>query len=96
MNPVALFEAKNHLTDLVRQAEQGPPVEITRHGKPVAMLMGVEQYRQAIAREQSFGSALARFRTDWAARLQALAATDPVADPFAELRDQTTGREPGL
>ncbi|HAP42587.1 MAG: hypothetical protein A2087_11270 [Spirochaetes bacterium GWD1_61_31] len=92
MTVVALFEAKNRLTDLVRQTEHGPPIEITRHGQPVAMLMGIEQYRQVEARTRGFASALELFRADCAASLQAQDATDP----FADLRDQTSGREPRL
>ncbi len=34
-------EAKAHLSDLIRQIEQGEYVVITRHGKPVAHLTPV-------------------------------------------------------
>jgi len=95
MTAVALFEAKNRLTDLVRQTEHGPPVEITRHGKPVSVLMGIEHYRQVAARNRGFFSALEVFRTDCVASLQAADAAGP-ADAFADLRDRTGGREPIL
>lgn len=35
---VSVAEAKNHLPRLLRAAEAGQPVVITRHGKPVARL----------------------------------------------------------
>jgi len=35
---VSIAEAKNRLTELIRAAETGETVVITRHGKPVAQL----------------------------------------------------------
>jgi prevent-host-death family protein len=40
-NTVGLFEAKTHLSELVARAEAGEEVIITRHNKPVAMLVPV-------------------------------------------------------
>jgi len=40
---VTMVEAKTHLADWVRAAEGGKPVVITRHGKPVAALVAVEE-----------------------------------------------------
>ena len=34
----SIAEARNHLPELVRQAESGKPVELTRRGEPVAEL----------------------------------------------------------
>jgi prevent-host-death family protein len=38
-----MFEAKTHLSSLVDEVERGGEVIITRHGKPVAKLVRVEQ-----------------------------------------------------
>jgi hypothetical protein len=38
MTTVSAFEAKTHLPRLLRAAERGETVIITRHGKPVAQL----------------------------------------------------------
>ncbi len=35
--------AKSQLADCLRKAENGEPVVITRHGKPVAALVGVDR-----------------------------------------------------
>jgi prevent-host-death family protein len=35
-------EAKAHLADCLRSVERGEPIVITRYGKPVAALIGVE------------------------------------------------------
>ncbi len=42
MATVSAYEAKTHLPRLLRAAERGETVIITRHGKPVAQLGPVE------------------------------------------------------
>ena len=39
MHEVGAFEAKTHLAELLRRVENGERITITRHGKPVAMLV---------------------------------------------------------
>lgn len=39
MHTVGVFEAKNQLTALLNEVEQGNEVLITRHGRPVARLV---------------------------------------------------------
>lgn len=41
---VPLHEAKARLTALVKKAESGDDVVLTRHGRPVAVVMSVEQH----------------------------------------------------
>jgi prevent-host-death family protein len=58
MRRIGIFEAKTNLSRLVEEVEKGREVVITRHGKPVARLVGagaqrhtpeaVEQRRRAI------------------------------------------------
>jgi prevent-host-death family protein len=45
MTTVTAYEAKTHLPRLLRAAERGETVIITRHGKPVAQLGPVEDRR---------------------------------------------------
>jgi prevent-host-death family protein len=45
MATVNAYEAKTHLPRLIRAAERGETVIITRHGKPVAQLGPVEDKR---------------------------------------------------
>jgi prevent-host-death family protein len=61
---VPISEAKAHLTDLVRRAEAGDDIVLTRHGHPVVRLTPVpvrpasEQERKAsIERVRLFGDA---------------------------------------
>jgi prevent-host-death family protein len=46
MSTVGAYEAKTHLPRLLRAAERGETVIITRHGKPVAQLGPVEDRRR--------------------------------------------------
>ncbi len=48
---IAVSAAKAQLTDLVRRAEAGEEVVLTRHGQPVARLVGL-QARPASAEER--------------------------------------------
>jgi prevent-host-death family protein len=45
MTTVTAYEAKTHLPRLLRAAERGETVVITRHGKPVAQLGPLQQPR---------------------------------------------------
>ena len=40
---ISVSEAKGRLTDLVRRAEAGDEVVLTRHGQPAARIVAVEQ-----------------------------------------------------
>ena len=46
MTTVSAYEAKTHLPRLIRAAERGETVIITRHGKPVAQLGPVRDQRR--------------------------------------------------
>lgn len=47
---VSVTEAKGQLTDLVRRAEAGDEVVLTRHGRAAVRLVAVEQGRDAASR----------------------------------------------
>ncbi|ETW98856.1 type II toxin-antitoxin system Phd/YefM family antitoxin [Candidatus Entotheonella palauensis] len=65
MSQVSIVEAKNALTRLIHQAEQGEEIHITRHGKPVAVLLSREVYERLQAGKQpSFWQAI----QDWRAQ----------------------------
>ena len=46
MSTVGAYDAKTHLPRLLRAAERGETVIITRHGKPVAQLGPVQDRRR--------------------------------------------------
>jgi len=61
----SISEAKNRLPALVYIIEHGPAVQFTRHGKPVAVLVSISQYRRLrrlTSRQKSFRAALNAFR----------------------------------
>lgn len=43
MNVIGVYEAKTHLAALLERVEHGEEVTITRHGRPVAKLVPVEE-----------------------------------------------------
>lgn len=50
---IGIYEAKTHLASLVARVERGERITITRHGKPVAVLMSpeanaMEKHRKAV------------------------------------------------
>ena len=49
---VPLSDAKARLTDLVRQAEAGEEVVLTRHGRPAARIVPVAPTPSSVARTQ--------------------------------------------
>jgi len=46
MKSVSVAEARNHLTELLRDAENGWPVTIERRGEAVAVLLSAADYEQ--------------------------------------------------
>lgn len=40
---VTVSEAKSHFAELLKKAEAGEQIVVTRHGKPVARLEGIEK-----------------------------------------------------
>lgn len=44
MCTASIYEARNNLSDYVKMAEEGEPVELTRYNKPVAVIISYEEY----------------------------------------------------
>jgi prevent-host-death family protein len=83
---------RSGLSRALREAEAGEPVEITRRGEPVAVLLGREDYERLKRRGGNFWERYVRFRerTD----LQALGLIPE--EIFSEVRDHSEGREVDL
>ena len=84
----SIAELRQRLARLVRNAESGDSVQITRRGKPVAILMGLRKYQQLVSRCGDFGAAYGDFARDTAV---ATLDIDP-DEVFASARDRTPGR----
>ena len=86
--PHSIAEARRNLPKLVREAESGGAVEVTRRGKPVAVLIGRRQFDR-LASHLGFSDAWDAFASS--VDLGSLN-IDP-DDAFSEVRDVSPGRE---
>lgn len=87
----SVAEARRNFARLIRSAERGRAVEITRRGEPVAVLLSAAEYLALRGERPPFVEALTRLRE----RLQVedLAIGD---EEFEGLRDESPGREVSL
>ena len=89
MREYSIAEAKNHLPQLVREAEAGHEVRLTRRGKPVATLIGTARHEELTSARTSFWEAYQRFRREYdLAELE----IDP-EEIYGDVRDRSPGRE---
>ncbi len=85
----SIAEARDRFTSIVREVEEKVAgVELTRRGKPVAVLLSVEKYRRLLEGKKTFWEAYSEFR----------ASVDPEQlnlepETFEGLRDVSPGRE---
>ena len=84
----SIAEARTNLPKLVRDAESGTVVELTRRGRPVAVLLGWTEYGRLTAGSQGFSEAYDNFRREVDLRQLAI---DP-DEVFGTARDRTPGR----
>jgi len=91
MRTFSLAEARDNLTAIVRDVEMTSPVELTRRGKPVAVILSIDEYHRLTRPAGSFLDALERFR-------QGTDLDDMALGPeiFENIRDDDPGREPEL
>lgn len=85
----SIAEARNDLPQLIREAEAGEAIELTRRGESVAILLGLRQYERLTAGTRRFSEAWRQFAdTHDLAELE----IDP-DEVFAETRDRIAGRD---
>ena len=58
----SISDARNRFHRLVRQVEGGRRIELTRNGKPVAVVVGRDDCEQVSARRKGFYDAAMEFR----------------------------------
>lgn len=63
MVSIGSYEAKTHLPALLKRVEAGETLTITRHGRPVARLVPVEELRKISAADAAEGLRRLRKRT---------------------------------
>ena len=85
----SIAQARSNLPRLMREAESGKAIELTRHGEAVAVLIGRRQYERLTGRYRSFSDAYEAFAQD-------VDLTELELDPdelFAGKRDDSRGRD---
>ena len=83
----SIAEARNHFTSIIRDAETSPPIEITRHGETVAVILSWQEYLRLSAKKD-FWDSYNSFR-----KVFDLSELMIESDIFEELRDPSPGRE---
>lgn len=87
----SIAAAKNKLPSIIHDVEEGTAVELTRRGKPVAVVMSKQAYEQLTRKKEGFWNALANFRKDMLQEDAEIQDSD-----FNGLRESSGGREVDL
>jgi len=83
----SISETKNKLPALVHDIEKGSTIQLTRHGKPVAVLLSITKYNRLIQPQKQFWAQLVGFRRS----MEAEGMLSP-ENPLPVHRDQSPGR----
>lgn len=86
MSDYSISEAKNNLPQLIRQAEAGCEVRMTRRGAPVAFLVSARRYEELTAARTGFAERYRSFR-------QTFESEPELHEALSGLRDPSPGRE---
>jgi antitoxin Phd len=85
----SIAEARNNLPGIVHAVEKGQPVELTRRGKPVAVLVSIEEYRRMRPTERrGIGAAMDEWR-----RKHDPEALGITGHEWDDVRDKSPGRD---
>ena len=87
----SLAEARNQLAKIIDHAEDGVPVELTRRGKPVAVLLTVEDYQRLARAPRPFWDVCQEFREE-----MSIDQLDIQPDLLIDVRDPSPGRQVDL
>ena len=82
---MTVAEARRDWADVLRTAQRGTPVEVTRNGEPIAAVVSIGQLREVEG--ETISQVIARFR----GRVRAATLAGP--DPWADVRDGSVGRD---
>ena len=88
---VSVAEARQHFARLIKRAQQGKTIEITRRGQPVAVLISASEYSAITGERPSFIYAMSQVRERLG--VEALGIGDA---EFEGLREESPGREISL
>lgn len=83
----SIAEARENFTSMVNEAEKGERVELTRRGRPVAVLISLAEYGQLAGGRRSFWESYEEYR-----RRHASSDID-LGDALEGTRDRSPGRD---
>jgi len=89
MKTNTIAEAKNNLSHLIHQLEVEESIQLTRYGKPVAVMMSETHYKKLTSPAKSLNSAIINWRNQ-------LDDTQDVGlrdDELKSIRTESAGRE---
>ncbi len=87
----SIAEARNQFAALIRKVEESEnSVQVTRRGRPVAVILSAEEYTRLLAQQKkrNFWQEYLKFREEWQDELM-----DIDGDIWEGLRDKSPGRE---
>lgn len=87
----SIAEARHDLASLIHKLEEQSAIRITRRGKPVAILLSMQEYQRLSEVRQNFWLAYSEFRKKFD-----LAKLDIEPSIFEGLRDRQPGRQVDL
>jgi prevent-host-death family protein len=84
----SIAEARNHFAEIVHDLKHVSWVEVTRRGRPVAILISIEEFEMLRVGSVTFTSAYEAFRNTFD-----LAKEEIEPSVFEDLRNTSPGRE---
>ena len=88
MKTASIAQAKNNLSSLIQQAECSEPIHLTRHGKPVDVIISETDYQNLTPKTGTLFKAICHWRSQLPAALDELASDDEIS----QWRDRSKGR----
>lgn len=84
----SIAQVRDHLSEVVHQAEAGGEIVLTRRGKPVAILLSQRRYAQLRGESSEFWNVYQQFRVQ--VDLESLGIEENI---FTDVRDKVPGRD---
>jgi prevent-host-death family protein len=86
----SIAEGNSNFAKMIREAEIKGPVKIIRRGKPIAIVLSVEEYERLAEPKDDFWSAYLKWRSqaDWSK-----VSNDDIDEIFKVVRDKSPGRD---
>ena len=86
----SISEARNNLPNIVKDVEHGPSIELTRRGRPVAVLVSIDHFQRLNSKRHDLWTGIQDFRVGH--NLSNLG----IDEVYADIRDRSPGRSPRL